>query len=193
MGCSASCASKVGAVNKNDPANIGDFTKREIEVIQRSWKRLSNDLPKRGVAVFTAIFKREPKVKQLFHVDHLEGDALLNNHVFKGHSSRFMQAVGAVVENIEQCDDAVGPLLQDLGARHTGFEGFDMKFYEVFEAALLEVWKQELGRYFNAEVEHVWKQLFKFIKASLMLGHALEEDKQKKSLAKAYKDTITYH
>ena len=41
---------------------------------------------------------------------------------FKGHASRFMNAVGAVVDNLQNLEETLTPLLVGLGENHVHFQ-----------------------------------------------------------------------
>jgi len=58
---------------------------------------------------------------------------------FKGHAVRFMQAVQAVVDNIDNYHETVTPLLNDLGRRHTHFKGFKPIYFNDFQDSILQV------------------------------------------------------
>ena len=50
-----------------------------------------------------------------------------------------MQAVGAIVDNIDNYAEAVSPLLNELGRRHTQFKGFKPIYFNDFQDSIMEV------------------------------------------------------
>ncbi len=169
------------------------FTKRQKRIVARTWKILSNDLGGRGSKIFLRIFKMNPGVKKLFPFGHLEGEALLRDPHFKGHASRFMQAVGAVIDNIDSYAETLAPLLLGLGRQHIHFKGFEPTYWKTFEVAILEVWSEELESKFTVDAREAWHMVFKFILLKLNEGYeeALEEEEKRKPKGKNFASLMT--
>lgn len=192
MGCSASVAvkrpccpfqSKSKAAIAPETLSIEDneqtdfiFTAAEKAVVIKTWRVLSNDLTGRGTKVFIHIFRDNPKIKDLFPLDGLDGEAMVKSYIFKGHASRFMQAVGAVVDNIDSCDEALSPLLIGLGKHHVLFTGFKPDYFNSFETAMRTVWAEDLGSKFTPQTEIAWTKVFKFILRKLKEGYLIALD-----------------
>jgi len=115
------------------------FTDQHKKVLVENWQFLSSDLSGRGSRIFYQIFGRNPLIKSIFSFGHLDGDELLCDSRFKGHALRFMQVMGIVVDNIDNCSEALTPLLNDLGRRHTQFKGFKPIYFNEFQDSILEV------------------------------------------------------
>lgn len=92
---------------------------------------------------------------------------------FRLHAGRFMQAVGAAVENVHSTDldKDVAPILETLGGRHIGFNGFDIDYIDVFKRALLEVWEEELGNEFTPECQRAWSKVFMYVTEKFRTGY----------------------
>lgn len=146
------------------------LTDQHKKVIVKNWKILSTDLTGRGSRIFMLIFARNPLVKSLFTCGHLEGDALLADPNFKGHASRFMQAVGAVVDNLDNYREALAPLLNDLGRRHVYFKGFKPIYFNDFQESIMQVFAEDLGSKFNSFAREAWRLVFLFILTELKRG-----------------------
>ena len=197
MGCSSSVAFASKGNRSNQNSMVTDSQK---SIITKNWKVLSSDLSGRGGKVFLRIFEMSPRVKNLFPCRDKVGDELLKDSHFKGHASRFMQAVGAVIENIDNCDETLTPLLLGLGRQHVHYKGFQPDYWNSFEIAMMEVWKEDLGSKFKSENQDAWHIIFKFILDKLNQGYeiALKEEKQRiprgrnaQALAKLVPDTST--
>ena len=132
---------------------------------------LATDLTGRGSKVFQKIFELNPLVKNLFPFKHVEGADLLLEPNFKGHASRFMNAVGAVVDNLDNLDEALAPLLIGLGENHVTFDGFKPEYFNFFAQAMHLVWKEDLKSKYTTEAEEAWKAVFAFIMDNLKLGY----------------------
>ena len=71
-----------------------------------------------------------------------------------------MQVIGAFVDNIEDLDKTMVPVLLQVGRHHYSFPGFNLGLCDVFSESLLKIWRKELGKRFRADVAFAWKQLF---------------------------------
>lgn len=159
--------------NHNDDLNVRAMvilSNNHKAQVLKTWKILSNDLTGRGKRIFLLIFQKNPRVKSLFPCGNLEGDALMKDPSFIGHASRFMQAVGAVVDNIDNYQNALAPLLNNLGRRHVYFKGFKPEYFNGFEEAILQVFAEDLGTKFTQQAKEAWRLVFKFILMELKRG-----------------------
>jgi len=145
MGCATSVVSKskdpitdVKLPDDVSPPSVV-LTEQHKKVIVKNWQILSSDLSGRGARIFFLIFGRNPLIKSIFSFGHLDGEDLMSDQRFKDHAFRFMQAVGVVVDNIENYDESLTPLLNDLGRRHTQFKGFKPIYFNDFQDSILEV------------------------------------------------------
>ena len=92
---------------------------------------------------------------------------------FRGHASRFMQVVGATVDNIDSLE-MLTPVLTELGHQHCQIAGFDEDYFELFMDAMISVWRDRLKQRFRGDVELAWKTVFMFILKQLREGMHLE-------------------
>ncbi len=151
-------------------ASKRNFTQQQKRMVLKNWKVLSNDLTGRGSRIFIRIFQLNPNVKMLFPCHNLEGEDLLRDHNFKGHASRFMQAVGAVIDNIDSFEESLSPLLNGLGRQHIHFRGFQPDYFNVFEQAIMDVWAEDLGPKFGDQSREAWHTVFTFLMRELKQG-----------------------
>ncbi|XP_064596366.1 neuroglobin-like [Liolophura sinensis] len=160
---------------KNHHSNL-QISDEQKHVVKKTWKLLSNDMAGHGSEVFLRIFQLYPHVKQLFPCRDAEGEELLHHPTFKGHASRFMQAVGAAVDNIDDLDEALRPLLIGLGRQHIHFKGFRPDYFNAFTESMMYVWQQELKEKFTDFAKEAWKTVFDFIMGTLKEGFFLALD-----------------
>lgn len=180
MGCATSLArvrfssrKHSAVINGNEDLNTRSFVilSRQHKVcVIKTWKILSTDLTGRGKRIFLLIFQKNPRVKSLFPCGSLEGEALLQDPSFVGHATRFMQAVGIVVDNIDNYQAALAPHLNNLGRRHVYFRGFKPGYFNDFEEAILQVFADDLGRKFTPLTKEAWRLVFRFILMELKRG-----------------------
>lgn len=175
MGCATSVTMMASAVGTNG-ADISTevITPQQKKIVKRTWRYLANDMTGHGKKVFLKIFEMNPHVKDLFPCRDVTGEALLRDSNFKGHAARFMQAVGAAVDNIDDLGSSLSPLLIGLGRQHTTFSGLQPEYFNAFTEAMLFVWQQELKDKFTEDVRGAWKTVFDFLMSRLKEGYHLE-------------------
>lgn len=174
MGCSISSDNKVNNARKNGKllkVDSSEITEQQKVLIKKTWKIVSNSMPRIGTKIFLRIFSIKPAIKQIFPFRDVTGDALLQNSHFRGHASRFMQAVGAAVDNINALDTAMTPLLFGLGQQHVHYKGFNVDYFNVFSEAIKHVLEQELRSKYTPEVRTAWTKMIDFIICILTDGY----------------------
>lgn len=181
MGCGGSMyevASRTqSTIIKEDTKQIlNDYQRR---IIQTTWRtKLCTDMTRIGINIFTKIYTIDPKIKLLFPFHDLPEDKLMNDRRFRGHASRFMQAIGAAVENVESWESCFEPMLLGLGRYHITVIGFKSEYFTVFFDSMVEVWQNELKKQFTGDVRESWTIVFSFIMEKLQEGYnnaAIEE------------------
>ena len=179
------CATSLAFVNKKNISIAGEkltvvkdlqrtdvtITDEDKVIIKRQWRILSNDMKCLGAAVFLQIFKEHPEVKQLFPCRDVENDKLLSSVQFKRHAFRFMQAVAAVVDNIDNLENSMTKVLIDLGEQHVLISGIKPSYFEDFYNAICKVWKCKLGWRYKKECETAWNHVFTYIKENMKQGY----------------------
>ena len=179
MGCGGSLP--IGAVAATPKRSLARPRTRATDqvseghkrLVRKSWKILCDDLTGRGSRIFLRIFARNPHVKELFPCRYEEGEALLKNANFKGHASRFMQAVGAAVDNIDNLETTLSPVLVNLGRQHIHFKGFKAEYFEVFKESMLHTFGEDLGRKWTDDMISAWSTVLDFIMCRLQEGYFL--------------------
>ena len=173
MGCSASVARMTKFKRRTESLNnyVEYITAEEKRLILKTWNRLSRDIPRVGVKIFLRIFVLNPDLKQIFPFRDCNGAELLQDPVFKGHASRFMQAVGAAIDNMDDLNNAMGPMLVGLGGQHINYAGFKPEYWDIFIESVTDIWKQELRRKFSSKVSEAWHILFEFMVSKLKEGY----------------------
>ena len=85
-----------------------------------------------------------------------------------------MQALGAVMDNVDNYEEALSPLLLELGHNHyTHFQQLNADYFNAFEEAILFVFKEDLGIKFSPEVKEAWEKVLTFIMQELQKGYML--------------------
>ena len=143
-------------------------------IIKKTWNKLSRNIPGIGAKILLRIFELNPIIKETFPFKDVSDAALVKDPHFKGHASRFMQSVGAAVDNIDDLPKTMGPMLVTLGGEHFRFKGFQMEYWDTFVEAILFIWMIELKHALNEEVARAWRGLFVFMVIKLKEGYQRE-------------------
>lgn len=128
----------------------------------------------RGVRVFLRIFELEPEAQSVFaDFRHLSLPSdLIANPVFRSHAKRFMTAVDMTVHSLDALEVIVAPTLVRLGRRHTDFVGFHLRYMTVFERAMDDAWRTDLGRRrYSGATRRAWRKLFRFLTTRVTEGY----------------------
>ena len=159
-----------------EPAIV--ITEKQKSIVKRQWRVLSIDKKRTGTAVFMKIFIEYPELKELFPYKDTEKKRLPSDSAFKGHAIKFMHAVGAAVENIDDLENAMSTTLLNLGKHHFGCTGFRPIYFEIFYRAIAKVWKESLGICYTNESEEAWRQVLVFMMEQLKKGYHLASIEQ---------------
>ena len=150
---------------------LSELTYEDREHIRETWKYMEPNMTANGVGIFKRIFAYSPEVKVLFEVSHVNDDAIGEHPVIKGHASRFMNAVGASVDNLDHLEDTLTHILFNLGKQHKTFRGFDSDYFDTFYMAMTAQWETVMGGKFTREVANAWAHLFSFMMEKLKEGY----------------------
>ena len=76
------------------------------------------------------------------------------------------------VNNLDALDLVVVPNLIQLGRQHALISGFKVEYLDAFRMAMIDVWKEELGRErFSGETHSAWAVLFLLVTNSVFDGY----------------------
>ena len=158
------------------------LSREDKEKIKESWKMLSNDMLGNGGKVMLRLIDMNGEIKHILGLVELEGKSLNDNAAFKLQCLRVMQTIGALVDNIDNMEDTVFPVLHELGRQHFAYNRFVQKLWNPFPEAVLYVWERELSDTFTPDVPLSWTPLLLLIVCKMKEGyqHACAEDTMKK-------------
>jgi hemoglobin-like flavoprotein len=157
-----------------------DLNAQQELIIRKTWEEMAQNIQGNGLQIFLRIFEICPEVKKLFQVDNVRHSELARNIVIKSHGVRFMNAIGAAVDNLADFghkEDKLSQLLYVLGQQHKRYKGFVPEYFDVFYEALMWQWERFLGSRFTPEVSDTWSRVFVFIMEKLKEGYYSDEDK----------------
>ena len=169
MGCTSSITKGTTLQIHKINLNHG-LTDRQKIAVKYTWRILATHLMETGSKVFNKIFQMNPDIINVFSRNGDSEDLHLDA-VLKGHIHRFMGGLGAVVENLDNVDDGLFPLLMELGEAHVKFAGYKPEYFDVFAHAMTIIWKEDLGTSYTKFVEESWCQLFNCIKYLMHKGY----------------------
>ena len=117
--------------------------------------------------------KLTPETKRYFPVEHL-GETLLTNIRFKSHATRLIQKLQTVIDNIDNLDTNIVPLLLEICQIHRGLEGFQKAYWESCREAVLLTWKDQLQEKFTAQKYKSWSALVVVMISTMNMGYDME-------------------
>lgn len=83
-----------------------------------------------------------------------------------------MQAIGAVVDRLDNTDNELQSTLVDLGGQHRQFHSFSKEYFSLFTKAFLIVLESHIGREkFNADLKNAWIMVIKFMVNEMQTGY----------------------
>jgi hemoglobin-like flavoprotein len=122
------------------------MTPEKIEIVQSSFQKV---VPIAGAAAdifYDRLFEIAPDTRTLFPEDMTDQKAKL------------MQMLGTAVNGLKDLD-AIVPAVQELGARHNGYNVTDAH-YDSVGAALIYTLGKGLGDDFTPEAEEAWTEVY---------------------------------
>jgi hemoglobin-like flavoprotein len=87
-----------------------------------------------------------------------------------------------VVDNLDALDTTLTPLLIDLGKVHAQSLVLNMEAFDMFQAAMLKIWEEELDNKFTTEVRDTWNIVFSFIMQKIKDGYQMDRQVTKVEL-----------
>jgi hemoglobin-like flavoprotein len=117
-----------------------------INLVQTSWAQVVPISEVAGPLFYSNLFEADPSLKALF-----KGN-------MDDQATKLMQMISAAVGKLNDLDTLV-PILQQLGARHSGY-GVVPAHYATVGGALLKTLDQGLGEAFTPEVKQAWTNVY---------------------------------
>lgn len=176
MGCTSSIVTvsklKLSPETPVSKSCIADeISNEDKRIVKKTWKYLSTDIVELGVKVFLNLFAVNPATKRVFPFHDLDGDDLLMNIRFKGHSTRLMQTLQTVIDNIDALETTAKPLLVEIGKQHYAFQGFHKVYWDACPEAILRTWRDMLQDKFTETKYKAWSDFVAFVIAQLKEGY----------------------
>jgi len=138
------------------------MTEKEIILVQRSWRLISNHADEIGASFYENLFERRPDFKNLFSTDKgVQGNKLMN-------------AIALAVTKLHtrEPDDAI----KAVGKRHIAYR-VKPEYYADFGAVLLETMGQHLGDDWTPELQTAWEKAFKNLSNLMIKAEGYEPPK----------------
>jgi hemoglobin-like flavoprotein len=120
--------------------------KQTVVLVQESWAKVVPISATAGAMFYTNLFEAAPNLKALF-----KGD-------MEAQATKLMQMITAAVGKLNELD-ALVPILQQLGKRHSGY-GVLPGHYTVVGASLLKTLEQGLGPAFTPATKEAWTAVY---------------------------------
>jgi hemoglobin-like flavoprotein len=126
----------------------------QIQAVRNSFALVQPIATQAAEIFYTHLFVADPSLRHMFRGDMVH------------QGERLMTMIGAAVGLLER-PDALVPVLQKLGARHSGYGVVDAHYATVGGALLLTL-EQGLGAAFTAEVRAAWVALYGLVSSTMM-------------------------
>ncbi len=130
-----------------------------IELLEQSFEKIKPHADAFATSFYANLFDAYPELKPLFaNVDMVK------------QQKKLLNALVLVVENLRN-QEALGEVLQALGARHVGY-GTIPQQYPAVGQALLKALEQQLQPEWTPELKQAWIDAYKVIAAQMVKGAA---------------------
>ncbi|XP_035432528.2 cytoglobin isoform X3 [Spodoptera frugiperda] len=97
---------------------ISGLTRREVNLIQKSWAPVNADKAANGAELLRRFFTAYPAAKEFFKmIKGMPEEQYLENPQFKAHVINLMTALNLAVENLNQ-PEVVAAMMNKLGESH---------------------------------------------------------------------------
>lgn len=122
------------------------MTPTQIQLVQSSFKQVAPIAETAADIFYARLFEIAPETRALFP------------EVMTDQKKKLMQMLAVAVNGLSNLD-AIVPAVQDLGARHQGYNVTEAH-YDSVGAALLYTLEKGLGDTFTPEVEAAWAETY---------------------------------
>lgn len=130
------------------------MTPEQIELVQTSFARIAPRKDEVAGRVYERLFTLDPSLRALFRGDMAR------------QRSRLALAIVMVVHGLKN-QDAIVPVLEELGRRHVDY-GVEPEHYATVGEAVLWALEQALGDDFTAEVKEAWATAYGLIARTMI-------------------------
>jgi hemoglobin-like flavoprotein len=135
------------------------MTPQQITLVRSSFAQVAPIADSAAKLFYGRLFELDPTLRPLFKSD------------MEAQGNKLMTMIGGAVSLLDQ-PDALFPVVQSLGRRHTGY-GVEDGHYETVGAALLWTLEKGLGAAFTPDVEQAWATTYEML--SNMMKAAADE------------------
>lgn len=157
---------------------------RQIELVENTFSKLSDNADKLVENFYKRLFERFPEVKPMFaNVDQKEQE------------KKLLSSLVLVVNNIRK-PDVLGPALTNLGKKHQKY-GAVAEHYPVVAGVLLEVMSELAGDLWTDEVEQAWTNALNTVATAMLDAYEnseneemIEEDQKMDNLDSSENETL---
>src|SRR5919202_7036492 len=128
-----------------------------VELLEQSFERIKPRAEEFAASFYENLFKLYPEVKPLFAKTDMVNQ-----------QKKLLNSLVLVVENLRN-PEALGPVLNALGARHVGYGATPKNYRQICEA-LVTTFEQYLQQDWTPEVKQAWLDAFRTITALMLKG-----------------------
>jgi hemoglobin-like flavoprotein len=130
------------------------MTPEQVELVQASFAKIAPRKDEVAGLVYERLFTLDPSLRSLFRGDMMR------------QRSRLALAIVMVVHGLKN-QDAIVPVLEELGRRHVDY-GVKPEHYATVGEAVLWALEQALGDDFSPEVREAWAEAYGLIARTMI-------------------------
>ena len=130
----------------------------KLSLLRSSFKRITEQSQITGLIFYQKLFASEPSLKRLFHTS------------IELQTRKLMESLGHTVAGLEKPKKLV-PVLEAMGRRHVTY-GVRNDDYDLLIKALLETFKEVLGKAFTPALHQAWDEALCFVATTMKQGAA---------------------
>ncbi|CAK9294128.1 unnamed protein product [Gordionus sp. m RMFG-2023] len=162
--------SSTGILDPRLPLN-----RREIFLLNKSWKGISRNMDIAGVKMFTKIFLKNPELLVLFrHInvqkeDHQNVEAYENSMELETHSEIVMNTIDEAISCFADYDKC-HQILSSIGSFHCTIRNFKGEYFLKARDPFLQAVAEVLGDRNSENMQSIYKRAIDFILNTLCEG-----------------------
>ena len=132
------------------------MTNEQIKLVQESFRQIAPIAETAAQLFYARLFELDPDLELLFKGNLSE------------QGRKLMQMLALAVNSLDRMEQLL-PVVQSLGARHTGY-GVRDKDYDTVGQALLWTLQQGLGEAFTPDVQAAWTNVYATLASAMQSG-----------------------
>ncbi|XP_070191244.1 uncharacterized protein [Littorina saxatilis] len=141
--------------------------------IIRTWRKIASDIGPLGISAMNKMLELDCDAKMLFDFSHKNDQDMQHDRRFRQHAFWLIQAVNAVLENLDRLDETVAYMFKQIGEKHAGIPKFHISYFGLLPDVWDYVWEEHLKERYSQHMQTSWDRIFQYIVDRLAEGYYL--------------------